>query len=154
MTSLLAQLEAELVDMNSPDVPMPKISCNASGPGRALIYSVLEERILVQHSMRPTRVYLRTHEPFGDFVVEDILSAPTSVSWDDEAIPLSIAQRAEWVLRGYSEKRTAYLQGLLHAALEARATRSEMDSCAVDGAAGQTHEVVEDEHKEQEVAEW
>ncbi|EKM52865.1 uncharacterized protein PHACADRAFT_261528 [Phanerochaete carnosa HHB-10118-sp] len=96
MSSVLAQLEAALIDMNGPDVPRLCVRSITEETGRALIDGILGKRFLTQLCMYPTKVSIQIANPW---TAGEIFSAPTCISWDDETIPLTTAQRTEWVLR-------------------------------------------------------
>ncbi|EKM52878.1 uncharacterized protein PHACADRAFT_212081 [Phanerochaete carnosa HHB-10118-sp] len=100
--------------------------------------------------MHPTKASVLFYHLWVVSAAEVILSAPTSISWDDETILLTTARRTEWLLCKHPKKKTEYLQELLHAAREARATTgasSETEPCVVqgleDGAAEQAPDVAE-----------
>ncbi|EKM52866.1 uncharacterized protein PHACADRAFT_261536 [Phanerochaete carnosa HHB-10118-sp] len=88
--------------------------------------------------------------------VEQILSAPTSISSGEETIPLTTAQRTEWVLDKYIRKEAVRPQELLHAAREtgdiagtSSATGQRAVKRSEDDAAGQAQGVAADQDEEQ-----
>ncbi|EKM48766.1 uncharacterized protein PHACADRAFT_33753 [Phanerochaete carnosa HHB-10118-sp] len=110
------QLGVSFIKISGPDVPKLRIECEAVKTGRALVDGLLEERIQVQPCTRPAQVTVEIYNARTTFTAEDILSAPTSIGWDDETVPLTIDQRTGWVMRWDDEERVVYLRELLHAA--------------------------------------
>ncbi|EKM49871.1 uncharacterized protein PHACADRAFT_188882 [Phanerochaete carnosa HHB-10118-sp] len=145
---ILERLEAVVIDLNGTNIPAVWVWCKTKDVERDMLYGILEGRILAHLHVQPRELLIYCPDAGDHVAVEEILSAPTSIGQNDEAITLSPAQRATWVLRLDDNLRVTYLQELLRAARTSRATTdtsSETESCAAkkseDSAGGHIEEM-------------
>lgn len=128
INSYLEGLETALSDLNSAHIPHLEIICRSRKIASDVLKLLLEGSVFSQYlsdlrevslSLEGEQKYIGSHE---------ILSTPTHLTQDGITIPLSAAQRAEWLLRnGHDGDRDRYLQGLLEAA---RVTAATLDAAS------------------------
>ena len=121
--SYLEGLETALSDLNSTHVPHLWIVCGARKTAGDVLKHLLGRSVFSQYLGKLRKVSLSLDRKQEDIQSDEILSTPTHFTQDGASIPLSTAQRAEWLLcNRYDRGGECYLQGLLAAARATTAT--------------------------------
>ena len=112
-------LEIALTNLNGTHIPRLEIYCGARETAKSISRLLLEGSVFSHYlgELKKVSLWFKNDIELVDILPNEILSAPTQFTLDDITIPLSTAQRAEWLISRdyYGYDRRNYLRGLLEA---------------------------------------